>query len=162
MQWQHGSYVAHDNGSLSLTPIAVDGRQLMSVPCNSSHATYTRYNQTEFIEMYRVEEDNYKKVQRLTLFQWDGTPVIPLYLAYSPTPMMLPTTTLNPTATSKSKAKRSLSTETEEEEEEEVIPMNINAKHIKRGIVNEKGIDAGLLWWTGIGMTVFGGVAYML
>lgn len=160
MQWQHGSYVAHDNGSLTLTPIAVDGRQLMSVPCNSSSATYTRYNQSEYIEMYRVEEDNYKKVQRLTLFQWDGTPVIPLYLAYSPTPMMLPTTTLNPTSSAKSssKAKRGIS----DEEEEEVIPLNINAKHIKRGIVDEKGIDAGLLWWTGIGMTVFGGVAYML
>lgn len=159
MQWQHGSYSAHDNGSLTLTPIAVDGRQLQSVPCNASHASYTRYNQSEFIKMYRVEEDNYKKVQRLTLFQWDGTPIIPLYLAYSPTPMMLPTTTLNPTSTAKAKAKRDLSVG---EEEEEPIPLNINAKHIKRGVIVEKSIDAGMLWWTGIGMTIFGGVAYML
>lgn len=52
MQWQHGSFVKNADGSLSLTPIDVDGRQLMSEPCDSSHAIYTRYNQTETMEVY--------------------------------------------------------------------------------------------------------------
>lgn len=47
MQWQHGSVVMNDDLSLSMIPISVDGRQLMSDPCVSSgKATYTRYNQT--------------------------------------------------------------------------------------------------------------------
>lgn len=47
MQWQHGSYVIGSDGSLTMTPIAVDGRQLLSQPCQNSHALYTRYNTTE-------------------------------------------------------------------------------------------------------------------
>jgi hypothetical protein len=49
MQFQHGMVIMNDNLSLSFTPIAVDGRQLQSDPCSSSHATYTRYNQTELM-----------------------------------------------------------------------------------------------------------------
>ena len=51
MQWQHGSYVISSNGSINLTPIAVDGRQLLSDPCAYSSSIYTRYNQSEFIKV---------------------------------------------------------------------------------------------------------------
>jgi hypothetical protein len=51
MQWQHGSWIQNANGSLSLTPIAVDGRQLMSEPCNGKTGIYTRYNQTELFKV---------------------------------------------------------------------------------------------------------------
>jgi hypothetical protein len=47
MQWQHGSYSLEPNGSLVLTPIPSDGRQLSSNPCVGNSAAYTRYNQTE-------------------------------------------------------------------------------------------------------------------
>lgn len=47
MQWQHGTYTAQSDGSLVLTPIAVDGRQLVSDPCATPLTSYTRYNQTE-------------------------------------------------------------------------------------------------------------------
>lgn len=47
MQWQHGSYAVFANGSLTLTPIAVDGRQLLSDPCRKDIAEYTRFNTTE-------------------------------------------------------------------------------------------------------------------
>jgi hypothetical protein len=47
MQWQHGTWVKNADGSLSLTPLAVDGRQLLSEPCNGKNAVYTRYNQSE-------------------------------------------------------------------------------------------------------------------
>lgn len=55
MQWQHGSYVVLANGSLILTPIAVDGRQLLSEPCTEGVGSYTRYNNTEHFKVrYRI------------------------------------------------------------------------------------------------------------
>lgn len=52
MQWQHGSWVFNANGSLSLTPIAVDGRQLTSAPCeDENHGIYVRYNQSELMKV---------------------------------------------------------------------------------------------------------------
>ena len=47
MQWQHGTFTMDKSGALHLTPFAVDGRQLVSDPCRSEIAEYTRYNQTE-------------------------------------------------------------------------------------------------------------------
>ena len=47
MQWQHGSFVKADNGSLLLTPIASDGRQLYSDPCIYETAVYMRYNMSQ-------------------------------------------------------------------------------------------------------------------
>jgi hypothetical protein len=55
MQWQHGGWVKNADGSLKLTPIAVDGRQLMSTPCNGKNAIYTRYNQTETMQVSRSD-----------------------------------------------------------------------------------------------------------
>lgn len=91
----------------------------------------------------------------------------PMFLAYSP-PQMLPTVTMNPTATAtasttaKAKSKRSL-------EDYLTFPLNKDAKHIKRdggvpGVPESllQRIDLNVIWWTGIGMTVFGGVAYLL
>ena len=51
MQWQHGTYVKNANGSLSLTPFGVDGRQLLSDPCNNKNGIYTRYNQSELFKV---------------------------------------------------------------------------------------------------------------
>lgn len=51
MQWQHGTWVMNANNSLSLTPIAVDGRQLLSEPCNYKNSIYTRYNQSELLKV---------------------------------------------------------------------------------------------------------------
>lgn len=51
IQWQHGSFTKHANGSLTLTPIAVDGRQLYSDPCAYKNAIYTRYNTSELFKV---------------------------------------------------------------------------------------------------------------
>jgi hypothetical protein len=51
MQFQHGTYAKHPNGSLVLSPFAVDGRQLVSDPCKSDKAQYLRYNQTELFKV---------------------------------------------------------------------------------------------------------------
>ena len=47
MQWQHGTYLVNPNNTLTLNPIAIDGRQLQSDPCTYKNAIYTRYNQSE-------------------------------------------------------------------------------------------------------------------
>jgi hypothetical protein len=52
MQWQHGSYTVFGNGTMILTPIAVDGRQLLSEPCRKKSGYYTRYNTTEEFKVY--------------------------------------------------------------------------------------------------------------
>ena len=55
MQWQHGSYTKNANGSLSLEPISVDGRQLLSTPCASANSVFTRYNQPELIKVRQMD-----------------------------------------------------------------------------------------------------------
>jgi len=57
MQWQHGSYNVLSNGSLQLTPIAEDGRQLMSDPCNFKTSIYTAYNQSELMQVCELKRD---------------------------------------------------------------------------------------------------------
>ncbi|KAM3076889.1 Reversal of tor2 lethality [Clarireedia jacksonii] len=169
MQWQHGTYEENSDGSLTLTPFGVDGRQLLSAPCVANTATYTRYNQSETLKKYVVSTDAYTKLTRLDLYEFDGTPKNPMYLAYSP-PLMLPTQTLNPTTSAKAKAKRWFARSLDEphppqSSEEFVLPLNKDAKHIKRGIEKPSliyRIDPDLLWWAGIGMTIFGGAAYLL
>lgn len=184
MQFQHGTVVMNSDLSLSLTPFQVDGRQLLSNPCTASTATYTRYNQSETFavcilssskspiaeqvadkkQKWQVYVDPYTKLTRLDLYKFDGSPMNPMFLAYSP-PQMLPTVTMNPTATAtasttaKAKSKRSL-------EDFLTFPLNKDAKHIKRdGGMPESllhRIDLNVVWWTGIGMTIFGGAAYLL
>lgn len=95
--WQHGSYTLNTNGSLSLQPIRVDGRQLLSDPCEADESTYMRWSQAELYKGYEVLVDTYKNVRRLNLYKFDGSPVNPMYIAYEPL-QMLPTATLNPTA----------------------------------------------------------------
>lgn len=95
--FQHGTYEKADNGSLTLTPFAVDGRQLLSDPCNDGGVSiYSRYNQTSFYKAHSVMVDPYYGRYKLTLYAFDGAPLQPMYLAYRPA-MMLPTVTLNPT-----------------------------------------------------------------
>ena len=168
IQWQHGTYTQNSNGSLSLQPIAVDGRQLLSDPCNNANAVYTRYSQFELFQSFQVLTDAYSKAQRLNLFAFDGSPLNPMYLAYSP-PQMLPTVTLNPTSTS-SGAPASTGTGWSKlrkryhggddhivEEKEEVVGERLMG-NLKRK--KEPAIDADRLWWIGVGMTALGGVAY--
>ncbi len=100
------------------------------------------------LKKWKVSEDAYKKVKRLDLEDWDGTPVQPLYLAYRP-PMMLPTQTMNPTGTKN--YKRAVETggiqkrgSKEEEEEEVVEPLNKGAKIIRRD--SRGALKKGLDW----------------
>lgn len=95
--YQHGKYELLANGSLVLSPLAVDGRQLLSDPCGSGNASvYTRYVQPTFFKTYQVMVSPYHGRYMIQIYQFDGSPMQPLYLAYKP-PLMLPTLALNPT-----------------------------------------------------------------
>ncbi|OXV07640.1 hypothetical protein Egran_04596, partial [Elaphomyces granulatus] len=168
MQWQHGTYSKESNGSLVLTPFAVDGRQLLSSPCSGDYSVYSRYNQTEVfrvgvffsravdvtslthfvLQSYRVYNDPFHHVLRLDLYQWDGTPVNTLYLIYKP-PEMLPTTTINPIhkATATGRTKRNTDDAT-------IEPLNKNVL-LKRA----DPMNPANLWWIGLIMTSLGGIA---
>ncbi|KAI5366040.1 putative protein Rot1 [Septoria linicola] len=159
MQWQHGSWVQNADGSLSLTPIGVDGRQLLSKPCDYDNAIYTRYNQSEKFKQYQVLTDPYHNVKRLNLWQFDGTPMQPLYIAFTP-PQMLPTTTLNPSSTSTAKAtgksKRGLDFADEATTKWKSQPI----LGPRTGEMMVQTINADRLWWIGLGFTGIGGLLY--
>ncbi|KAH7383668.1 chaperone for protein-folding within the ER, fungal-domain-containing protein [Cadophora sp. MPI-SDFR-AT-0126] len=163
LQFQHGTVVENADGSLDLTPISVDGRQLQSNPCDGDTSTYTRYNQSEKMEKYQVYTDAYSKLTRLDLYQFNGAPIQPMYLAFTP-PKMLPTITMNPTtASTGKKAKRTAGAEPEPDHGYDV-PLNKDAIHMKRDFEQPllHRVDLNMVWWTGVGMTLFGGVAYLL
>jgi len=93
-------------------------------------------------------------MQRLNLFQYDGAPMNPMWLAYSPTPQMLPTSTLNPTqatgaAKPTNKAKRDLGGTSE--------PLNWNVRRKQEPWAFR---NAYFIWWTAVGMTAVGGAGY--
>lgn len=99
MIYQHGTYSFNsNNGSLMMYPFASDGRQLLSDPCNDDGVSiYTRYQNINVIKWFLMEFDDYHGCDKLTLYEFDGSPMQPMYIAYKP-PVMLPTQVLNPTA----------------------------------------------------------------
>lgn len=111
------------------------------------------------MKSYQVLKDPYHNVQRLNLFKFDGSPIQPMYLQFSP-PQMLPTQTLNPTsratATAKSRVKRTEGSDGDGEQ----VPLNSN---IRMGQQKEEGVlNADRWWWAGVGLTALGTVMYML
>ncbi|KAI9865129.1 MAG: Reversal of tor2 lethality [Trichoglossum hirsutum] len=153
MQFQHGTYVKADNGSLTLTPFAIDGRQLLSTPCKYQNSIYTRWNVTELIQRYEIYTDPYRKMPRLDLFGFDGAPMNPMYLAHNP-PKMHPTITMNPLPTATG-AKSTGSTKAKRSSVEAGVPFNRNAIRQR-----EEPIDADKWWWIGAGMTALGSIGY--
>ncbi|KAF9734623.1 hypothetical protein PMIN06_009970 [Paraphaeosphaeria minitans] len=147
IQWQHGSFKKLDNGSLALAPIKDDGRQLYSDPCTYKNAIYTRYNTTELFERYEVVKDGYTKKTRLNLYKFDGSPLMPLYLAMSP-PQMLPTSTLNPVTTSTAGAKTSSKIKRAD------LPLNVLSKR------TPQQQQADRWWWFGVFLTASGSILY--
>lgn len=146
MTFQHGKYET-DGDKLIMKPFKVDGRQLVSDPCNETTSQYIRFNTTVTMKEWDVKVDDYHGRYRLDLYQFDGSPLPPLYLAYKP-PMMLPTETMNPTAggaksTSVSeKVKRTLENR-----------GRTNAVH--RG-----SWDYNAIWWTGVSLVFIGATGW--
>jgi hypothetical protein len=119
------------------------------------------------MEKYEAKIDDYKKINRLDLYQFDGTPIQPLYQAYSP-PMMLPTVTMNPTDKADAAKETGTKEKRGEAQAESLLePLNKNAAHIKRhvaGAMDAKPASGMVdsVWWAGVGMTLLGGAAYLL
>ncbi|KAF1948487.1 hypothetical protein CC80DRAFT_498093 [Byssothecium circinans] len=146
IQWQHGSFKKLANGSLTLEPIKVDGRQLYSDPCAYKNSVYTRYNSTELFKRYEVIQDPYHKQKRLNLFKFDGSPMMPLYLAMTP-PQMLPTSTLNPLTTSTPGAKATGKVKRSQ------TPLGYS-------VLEKRTAQADWWWWFGVCLTATGGTLY--
>lgn len=123
-------------------------------------STRTKQHADNINQKYQVYTDGYTKMTRLDLYKFDGSPMNPMFLAYSP-PLMLPTVTMNPTTTATSAAAKSKRTAGAAEPAPEAL--NKDAKHVKRDeLAFLQRMDLNILWWGGVGMVVFGGTAYLL
>ena len=69
----------------------------MSEPCQKENSTFSHFNQSETFSAFEKSFDSYKMRDRLDLYEWDGTPLMPMWLAFR-TPVLLPTRTLKPTS----------------------------------------------------------------
>jgi hypothetical protein len=85
--WVHGTYDLVDNGSIILTP-AGDGYQQVQAPCAATSNFIQNYNYTELMQSWQIFMDPVFG-PKLHLFQFDGSPVAPLF-QLSTTPNMLP------------------------------------------------------------------------
>jgi len=109
MNWCHGTYQILPNNSINMVPFG-DGYQQIQDPCSAVTNFVENYNDTEFYEGYEILQDpvdGYK----LTLYQFDGTPLAP-QSQLSTSPNMLPTQALrNVTATPSITTNNGLTTE---------------------------------------------------
>lgn len=149
--YQHGTYEILNNGSVVLTPIAVDGRQLVSDPCNEGNSSvYSRYVQPTLFRTFQVYLDNYAGRLTLQIYQFDGSVMQPLYLAYRP-PLMLPTYALNPTNKA-SKTKSSL---------RKRIKRSLENKYRTNAFV-ERNSSYDYWWWVSVALIGASSAALLL
>ncbi|SSD58846.1 related to Protein ROT1 [Saccharomycodes ludwigii] len=154
--FQHGSYEVLDNGTVILNPIEIDGRQLVSDPCNDNGtSSYTRFNSTTVFKWFTVELNTYHGIQELQLYQYDWSALQPLYLVYKP-PLMLPTITLNPV----SEGTQSVTVSSKKKKRDSFIGNNLNVRERVRRYLENKHktnakklinknelFDSSYLWW---------------
>ncbi len=88
MNWHHGTFAIQPNNSIVLTPFG-DGYQQVQDPCAAVSNFLENYNDTELYESWQVFTDPVDGF-KLHLFNFDGSPVAPLFQV-SVTPNMLPT-----------------------------------------------------------------------
>lgn len=91
--FQHGTWQALANGSIVATPIAIDGRLQVEDPCAAQSNIIMQFNTTVLFQSWRIFQDP-QRGPKLQLYQFDGSPLSPLYLIANP-PNMLPTQLLS-------------------------------------------------------------------
>lgn len=102
MNWCHGTYDLVANGSIVLYPLG-DGYQQIQDPCAPVSNFLENYNDTELYVLWNIYQDAVRGYT-LQLYQFDGTPLAPLWLL-STSPNMLPTQQLrNVTSTAQTAA----------------------------------------------------------
>lgn len=159
--FQHGTYNISSDGKLNLYPFADDGRQLISEPCKyNNYSQYNQYEQQELYDRFEVWVDLYYGRYRLDMYQFDGTPITPMYLVYRPA-QMLPTVTMNPGVKDKingaSNAKRDVN-----------APIR---ERIRRSLINRYRTSAtrdlpqndlyNSVWWGGVSMMALGAAGWI-
>jgi hypothetical protein len=107
------------------------------------------------LQKYEVLTDPYHKIPRLNLYEFDGTPMQPMY-KIATTPLMLPTTTLHAlttsSATSAPKAKRGVSAD---------IPLSWNANfNGKQNMHVLQRVNSDRVFWVGLAFTGLGGLLF--
>lgn len=162
--FQHGTYEQLDNNTLVLTPYEVDGRQLVSDPCKSSNSTYQRFNATILFQKWAVYVDPYHGRYRIDLYQFDGSPLPPLYLAYKP-PMMLPTITMNPTGNSTSVEETGSGSAAATPSSSQSLRKKIRRSlenRSKTAAVKRKAYDIEYIWWLGVCLVGVGATGWLV
>lgn len=167
--FQHGTYEKTSNGSLILTPFDVDGRQLLSQPCDDGGVSiYSRYTQEEKFKAYQVYVDPYHGKWRIDLIKSNGAYLQPLYLAYKP-PQMLPTITLNPTPTSGDDSKSTETSKAKLKRRELGLDLSLSER-IKRSLENryktnairKDSINYSLWWWSSASIMGIGAILFIM
>lgn len=169
--FQHGTYEILSNQTIVMTPFKVDGRQLVSDPCKSSTSTYLRYNDTVIMQKWEVYVDPYHGRYRLDLYQFDGSRLPPLYLAYKP-PMMLPTMTMNPTEGSSQPTGTTNDQSQSSSAAAASTPSSAASlrKKIRRGLENrsrtpavkKQSFNPEKLWWFGVSLVGIGATGWLV
>jgi Chaperone for protein-folding within the ER, fungal len=104
MNWVHGTFTYNPNGSITMRPFG-DGFQQIQGACFANSDFIEPYNDTELYQSWQIFMDA-TDGPKLHMFQFDGSPVTPMFL-YSQTPLMLPTQPLrNNTSPSTKKVSR--------------------------------------------------------
>ncbi|KAF8158452.1 chaperone for protein-folding within the ER, fungal-domain-containing protein [Crassisporium funariophilum] len=104
--WVHGTFSLNSNGSITMVPMG-DGYQQIQDPCAPISNFIEVYNFTEYYKGWRIFTDPTAGF-KLHLFQFDGSPVAPMF-QISTTPEMLPTRLLRNVTGAPTVARRSLS-----------------------------------------------------
>ncbi|KAF8635882.1 hypothetical protein AX15_000063 [Amanita polypyramis BW_CC] len=105
LNWVHGQFTLQPNGSITMVPTGLDGFQQIQDPCAAVSNFIEAYNNTELYVQWRIFQDP-TQGYKLHLFQFDGSPLAPMF-QISATPNMLPTSSLRNTS-STTVAKREL------------------------------------------------------
>lgn len=161
LTFQHGQYQLLDNGTLILNPITVDGRQLVSDPCNDKGvSSYNRYNQTETFKSFYVQIDDYHGIWKLQLYSFDGSLVQPLYLAYRP-PLMLPTATLNPTT--EASGAQSTATANQKRSLRQLVRRSLENKQRTNAVKKAPNgiLNSDVFWYLSAGMIGIGSLIFL-
>lgn len=105
--WQHGRYNFEPNGSLTMQPIAADGRIQIQDPCAAQTSVITYYYQPAMYQSWQIYNDANHNTYNLQLQAFDNALFPRLYLVSRP-PDMLPTNQLSQKSKS-GKRRRSVS-----------------------------------------------------
>jgi len=98
LNWVHGQYTLQPNGSITMIPTALDGFQQIQDPCAAYSNFVEAYNNTELYVQWRIFQDP-TQGYKLHLFQFDGSPLAPMFQV-STAPNMLPTAQIRNTTAS--------------------------------------------------------------